>query len=278
MTDTPIAQFREGETPDVPNTRIEAAAKALVTRLRAEIESGDVVRAGVDSANMDDLLDLCKGVEDAIQLAHAAAMPVPALLEVTGNVPERELAARYVELKAKGARHYAGLMPSHAEQFRHLSDAFEACATDFRAGLHLPEIELEGHVIPYNESNDTGLRHASAVNALVTDIHARNVKAGWWHNIETGEPLERNVGELICLMHSELSEAMEGHRKGLADDKLPHRPMIEVEFADCVIRIADAAGGLGLDLGGAIDEKLAFNASRPDHQLENRLAEGGKKY
>jgi NTP pyrophosphatase (non-canonical NTP hydrolase) len=71
---------------------------------------------------------------------------------------------------------------------------------------------------------------------------------------------------------------MEGHRKGLPDDKLPHRSMIEVELADAVIRIADLAGALGLDLGGAIAEKMAFNAVRPDHKLENRLAEGGKAY
>lgn len=80
------------------------------------------------------------------------------------------------------------------------------------------------------------------------------------------------------LIVSEVSEAMEGHRKNLMDDKLPHRPMIEVELADALIRIADLAGALGLDLGGAVEEKLAFNASRPDHKLENRMAAGGKAY
>ncbi len=71
---------------------------------------------------------------------------------------------------------------------------------------------------------------------------------------------------------------MEGHRKGLADDKLPHRLMVEVELADAVIRIADLAGALGLDLGGAIAEKLEYNRNRPDHKPENRNADGGKKY
>lgn len=71
---------------------------------------------------------------------------------------------------------------------------------------------------------------------------------------------------------------MEGHRKGLMDDKLPHRPMIEVELADAVIRIGDLCGALGLDLGGAISEKLIYNSNRADHKLENRKAEGGKKY
>jgi NTP pyrophosphatase (non-canonical NTP hydrolase) len=88
----------------------------------------------------------------------------------------------------------------------------------------------------------------------------------------------KNVGELLCLVHSEVSEAMEGHRKLLMDDKLPHRTMLEVELADAVIRIFDMAGGLGLDVSSAIAEKLEFNQSRADHKIENRRAEGGKKF
>lgn len=113
---------------------------------------------------------------------------------------------------------------------------------------------------------------------VIGEIHRRNRAAGWWSDLLTGEPKERNVGELLCLVHSEISEAMEGHRKGLMDDKLPHRSMIEVELADAVIRIFDMAGGLNLDLAGALAEKLAYNAQRADHKIENRKAEGGKKY
>jgi len=122
------------------------------------------------------------------------------------------------------------------------------------------------------------ISHKIGLNALSNDVHQRNVAAGWWTDLHTGEPLERNVGEILCLIHSEISEAMEGHRKGLMDDKLPHRSMIEVELADAVIRIADLCGAHGLDLGGAIDEKLAYNAKREDHKLENRRAAGGKQY
>lgn len=89
---------------------------------------------------------------------------------------------------------------------------------------------------------------------------------------------ERNIGELLMLTVSELAEAMEGHRKYLPDDKLPHRSMFEVELADTLIRIFDMAGGLNLDLHGAYLEKMEYNRNRADHQIENRKQVGGKAY
>jgi NTP pyrophosphatase (non-canonical NTP hydrolase) len=126
-----------------------------------------------------------------------------------------------------------------------------------------------------------------ALNEMSDDIHHRNVKAGWWTDMDTGESLlgknhkgkdKRNVPEMLCLIHSEISEAMEGYRKNLADDKLPHRSMFEVELADVLIRLFDLAGAHGLDLGGAVTEKLEYNASREDHKLENRKQAGGKAF
>lgn len=102
--------------------------------------------------------------------------------------------------------------------------------------------------------------------------------AGWWTDLETGLPKERNKGELLMLAVSELAEAMEGVRKNLMDDKLPHRPMVECELADVVIRVFDMGGAWGLDLAGAIAEKMAFNAQREDHKIENRRGEHGKKF
>jgi DNA-directed RNA polymerase subunit alpha len=58
------------------------------------------------------------------------------------------------------------------------------------------------------------------------------------------------------------------------DDHLVNRPMLEVELADAVIRILDMAGGLGLDVAGAIAEKLNYNDSRADHKPENRAKDG----
>ncbi|WRQ11952.1 hypothetical protein vBSlqSZDD2_41 [Serratia phage vB_SlqS_ZDD2] len=110
------------------------------------------------------------------------------------------------------------------------------------------------------------------VNLLAQRIHESNVAAGWWP--ESG----RNIPEVLCLIHSEISEAMEGYRKDLMDDHLPHRKMIEVELADAIIRILDLAGYFKMDIGGAISEKRAYNAKRADHKLENRAKEGGKKF
>ena len=124
----------------------------------------------------------------------------------------------------------------------------------------------------------TALTLSQAGNLIVEKSHGAAVAGGWWNDIHTGEKLNRNVPELLCLIHSEVSEAMEGYRKNLMDDKLPHRKMIEVELADAVIRIGDLCGALNLDLGGAIEEKMAFNASREDHKKENRLKENGKKF
>lgn len=134
-------------------------------------------------------------------------------------------------------------------------------------------------------------------NALVEACHAASKNAGWWVHQASGADLiaiitdkaiikssfvaragKALVAEKLCLIHSEISEAMEGHRKGLMDEKLPHRSMLEVELADAVIRIADLAGAMQLDLGGAIAEKLAYNATRADHKPEARAAAGGKAY
>lgn len=111
--------------------------------------------------------------------------------------------------------------------------------------------------------------------------HGAAKKAGWWVDAKTGEPIQGNpycFSNKLMLTVSELSEAMEGDRKNLMDDKLPHRPMREVELADAVIRIFDLAGAFDMDLAGAIAEKMEFNANRPDHKIENRVAVGGKTY
>ena len=129
---------------------------------------------------------------------------------------------------------------------------------------------------------------ASAASELQHYCHGQAHYNGWWTDLGTGQDMRssgypklsptKNVGELLCLVHSEVSEAMEGHRKLLMDDKIPTRTMLEVELADAVIRCFDISGGLGLDIAGAIAEKLAYNGKRADHQIKNRREANGKKF
>lgn len=122
------------------------------------------------------------------------------------------------------------------------------------------------------------------INNIVTDIHTKNVEAGWWNDPDTGESLLNKpytpyvVATKMLLIVSELSEAVEAYRKDLMDDKLPHRKGVEVELADLQIRLWDVCGAMKLDLGGAIEEKRNYNGVRADHKPENRVKKGGKKF
>lgn len=121
---------------------------------------------------------------------------------------------------------------------------------------------------------------ASCVDTLVSVCHGQSKASGWWTDLSTGKDIEVTktlISEKLMLIVTEVAEAMEGNRKDKMDDHLPHRKMIEVELADAVIRIADLAGALNLQLGDAVYEKLQYNQNRADHKIENRKKDGGKK-
>lgn len=118
------------------------------------------------------------------------------------------------------------------------------------------------------------------VNKYINDVtelcHGLARESGWWDGVDVNAPFV--IPAKLCLIHSEISEAMEGARKDLMDDHLPHRKMIEVELADVMIRIMDLAGAMQLDPGGAMVEKLLYNTQRSDHKVDNRAKNDGKKF
>lgn len=134
--------------------------------------------------------------------------------------------------------------------------------------------EAEQAVFEYIRVTLCGLH---TLNSLSEGVHQLNTK--WWTDLETGDyPIERNKGEMIALMHSELSEMLEGVRKNTMDDHLAHRPNEHVEAADLLIRLLDYCGGHNIPLGEVFLEKLEYNLTRKDHSHEHRLKEGGKKF
>ncbi|PYI57558.1 hypothetical protein DLM86_00945 [Paenibacillus flagellatus] len=98
------------------------------------------------------------------------------------------------------------------------------------------------------------------IGSLVREAHQNAIDKGWYE-----EP--RSFPEMLALMHSELSEALEDHRDGRGLTEIyfdGNKPCgIPIELADVVIRIFDACGHLGIDLERAIRVKMGYNATRP---------------
>lgn len=115
------------------------------------------------------------------------------------------------------------------------------------------------------------------LQAIVEQAHATSVEHGWWSRAEDTIPAK------LLLVHSEVSEAVEEYRDdkvlgmypyfAVKDElgKLGTKPVgFAVELADIIIRVADIAGALGLDLTAAMLAKLEYNKTRP-------VRHGGKR-
>lgn len=101
------------------------------------------------------------------------------------------------------------------------------------------------------------------INDCVKEAY-ENAKEKGWHDTN------RSIGDLLCLMHSEISEALEEHRNAryptevYYNENKPTKPEgIGVELADCVIRIFDFCGLYDIDLEELIKIKMEYNRTRP---------------
>ena len=88
-----------------------------------------------------------------------------------------------------------------------------------------------------------------SLNELAQLCHSIAKEKGFWDE-------ERNIGEALMLVVTELAEAMEGYRH--QDDA-----NFREELADAFIRLLDLCGGLNIDIENEIYQKSMVNKKRP---------------
>jgi len=91
------------------------------------------------------------------------------------------------------------------------------------------------------------------VTDWVRECYLAAREKGFWEQ-------DRNVGEMLMLVVSELGEAIEAHRR--SHFGMEQKDTFEDEIADTIIRLFDLCGGLGIDLEKQMEWKISFNKSR----------------
>lgn len=88
-----------------------------------------------------------------------------------------------------------------------------------------------------------------SLNELCEICHSIAVSKGFWEK-------ERNTGEALMLIVTELAEAMEAHR-------IQDHENFREEIADSFIRLMDLCGGMKIDIEAEIEKKANKNKNRP---------------
>jgi NTP pyrophosphatase (non-canonical NTP hydrolase) len=108
----------------------------------------------------------------------------------------------------------------------------------------------------FEELGEALLAKNPTISNMAKEIHINALNHGWWEDV-------RPIPELLCLIHAEVSEALEAYRKEDNDN-------LKEELADIMIRVMDMAVGYGIDIEAEIIKKHEYNKTRS-------YRHGGKK-
>lgn len=108
---------------------------------------------------------------------------------------------------------------------------------------------------------------------FASSCYSFNVNQGWWTDIETKAPLNKNRKEIVSLIVSEVFEALDAERKpGMKDKKLTERGAVEVEMADAVIRIMDYSGRYQMDFFSPYLKELSKEKGKTFTEIMEELS------
>lgn len=107
-----------------------------------------------------------------------------------------------------------------------------------------------------------------ALNSLAKQVFEAAREKGWHPDdyADTQEKIDDYMPRACANITGEVSELWEAYRRAKLNewcDKNINLTCLEEECADIVIRALDTAAKLSVNIGNAVEAKLAYNATRP---------------